>query len=250
MSVENLSLYERVKVVPPEAQKKITGGRLNGMTNISPMWRIKVLTEEFGICGIGWKTEIVRTWMDQGNDGEIVVNVEINLFIKVGGEWSDAIPGIGGAKYIVKERAGLYTDDEAYKKAYTDALSVACKALGIGGAVYWTEDSGKYETGKKQIDAIREATSKIQTQASPAQKKPVAAQASTTPVYGPSMDVPQNTPLTRVQIIARLSNAAYIPPQDVQKWITAKFGPDQTIDSITDEQFAQLSAAMESRVRR
>ena len=48
--MSNLDLYNKVRTVPPEAQKKITGGRLNGMTDINPMWRIKALTEQFGIC--------------------------------------------------------------------------------------------------------------------------------------------------------------------------------------------------------
>ena len=49
----NLSLYNRLRNVPGDAQKKITAGRLKGMTNINPMWRIKALTEQFGPCGIG-----------------------------------------------------------------------------------------------------------------------------------------------------------------------------------------------------
>ena len=44
----NLDLYNRVRIVPEEAKKPIKGGRLNGMTDINPMWRIKVLTSEYG----------------------------------------------------------------------------------------------------------------------------------------------------------------------------------------------------------
>ena len=47
----NLDLYDKVRAVPKEAQKQISGGRLNGMTDINPMWRIKTLTEQFGVCG-------------------------------------------------------------------------------------------------------------------------------------------------------------------------------------------------------
>ena len=38
----------------------------------------------------------------------------------------------------------LYLSDEAYKMAYTDALSVACKALGIAADVYYEKDKSKY----------------------------------------------------------------------------------------------------------
>ena len=39
--------------------------------------------------------------------------------------------------FVANETKGLYTSDEAYKMALTDALSVACKALGMGADVYW-----------------------------------------------------------------------------------------------------------------
>lgn len=139
--MNNLEIYEKVKSVPENAQKPIKAGRLKGMTDINPMWRIKVLTETFGICGVGWKTEIVRSWIDAGANDEIVTNVEILLYIKVDGAWSDGIPGIGGSKIVSKESGGLYTNDECYKMAYTDAISVACKALGVGADIYWDENT-------------------------------------------------------------------------------------------------------------
>lgn len=140
----NLEIYEKVRNVPENAKRKIVGGRLKGMTDINPMWRIKILTEQFGICGIGWRVRIVRTWVDCGVNNEVAAHVEIELFIKVDGAWSEAIPGIGGSKFVSKESGGLYTDDDCYKKAYTDALSVACKLLGIGANVYWDKDNTKY----------------------------------------------------------------------------------------------------------
>ena len=51
--MEDLELYEKFRVVPNEAKKTITAGRLKGKTDINPMWRIKALTEAFGPCGIG-----------------------------------------------------------------------------------------------------------------------------------------------------------------------------------------------------
>ena len=51
---ENMDLYNVLRDVPNIAKKAITAGRLKGMTDINPMYRIKALTEEFGPCGIGW----------------------------------------------------------------------------------------------------------------------------------------------------------------------------------------------------
>lgn len=142
----NMTLYEKFRVVPEEAKKKITGGRLNGKTDINPMWRIKMLTEEFGPAGIGWYAPITEKWTESGANGEITANIRINLFVKADGEWSKPIEGIGGSLLIAKESSGLKTDDDAFKKAYTDAISVACKALGIGANVYYEKDPTKYPT--------------------------------------------------------------------------------------------------------
>jgi hypothetical protein len=143
--MENLELYDKIRVVPEEAQKQISGGRLKGMTDINPMWRIKTLTENFGICGIGWKTSIIEKWIDKGEKNESVANIRIHLFIKVNGEWSDAIEGIGGSMFVASEKLGMFTSDEAYKMAYTDAISVACKMIGMGADVYWSKDKTKYD---------------------------------------------------------------------------------------------------------
>jgi hypothetical protein len=148
----NLSLYNKVREVPKEAQKSIGGGRLKGMTDINPMWRIKTLTENFGLCGVGWKTIIVNKWIDKGEKNESVANVEINLFVKVEGEWSEAIVGIGGSMFVASEKLGMFTSDEAYKMAYTDAISVACKALGFGADIYWEKDKTKYDKQPEQKD--------------------------------------------------------------------------------------------------
>lgn len=141
--MDNLSIYNRVRMVPEEAKKEISGGRLAGMTDINPMWRIKKLTEEFGPCGTGWKTSDISYETIQA-DGLMVVKCTLNLHIKTDQKWSDPIFGVGGAMLIAKERSGNYVDDEAYKKAYTDAISVACKALGFGADVYWDKDPTKY----------------------------------------------------------------------------------------------------------
>lgn len=143
--MNNLELYEAVRKVPAEAQRAIAGGRLKGKTDINPMWRLKTLTERFGPCGIGWKYVIEKQWTEAGNGGEISAFCNISLYIKYEGLWSDAIPGTGGSEFVAKETSGLYTSDECYKMALTDAISVACKALGIGADVYWAADSTKYD---------------------------------------------------------------------------------------------------------
>lgn len=142
--MNNLEIYSKVSEVPKTAQKTIGAGRLKGMTDINPMWRIKMLTEIFGVCGIGWKYTITDKRIVEGADGAMCAFVDVDLFVKVGGEWSDAIPGTGGSQFVSLEKNGKYTNDECFKMALTDALSVACKALGFGADIYWSNGRTKY----------------------------------------------------------------------------------------------------------
>lgn len=151
---ENMKIFNLVKRVPKEAKKTITGGRLKGMTDIKPMWRIEKLTEMFGPCGIGWKTKILNKEIIDVSNGEKIVTIDIHLFIKQNGEWSEPIEGIGGNKLIAKENNGLYNSDEAFKMAYTDALSVACKSLGMGAEVYWGDSKYTIEQTKSPAPQV------------------------------------------------------------------------------------------------
>lgn len=151
----NMDIYNAVSTVPDSAQKRITGGRLNGMTDINPMWRIRELTELFGPCGIGWKYKIVREWLETASTGEVgaFVDIELQYRITPDAEWSEPIPGTGGSKFVAAEKgSNLRASDECYKMALTDAISVACKALGFGADIYWEARRTKYNTDPPEQD--------------------------------------------------------------------------------------------------
>ena len=153
--MSNLDIYNQIKEVPDKAQKKITGGRLSGMTDIKPMWRIEKLTEIFGVCGFGWKAPITNKEIIEGANGEKIAIVDIELFVKINDKWSEGIQGTGGSSFIANESKGLYTNDECFKMAYTDALSVACKSLGMGADIYWGDS--KYSTTEEKEPTLEEA---------------------------------------------------------------------------------------------
>ena len=141
----NMDIYEKVREVPQTAQKIIQGGRLKGFTDINPMWRIQALTEQFGPCGVGWYLEIKQQWLESCANGEVTANVIIELYIKTEGEWSKPIVGIGGSKFVSNEKNGPSVSDECFKMALTDAISVACKNLGFGADIYWSQGRTKYD---------------------------------------------------------------------------------------------------------
>ena len=149
----NLDIYNQVRSVPEHALRRIEAGRLKGKSDINPMFRIQKLTDVFGPVGFGWYTEVKREWTESSESGETAVFIDINLYVRRDGEWSKPIHGTGGNKVLSLEKKwengeyviNQYLDDEAYKKAYTDAISVAAKALGIGADVYWEADKTKYD---------------------------------------------------------------------------------------------------------
>lgn len=159
MCKENMELYQRFRNCPQEAQKPITAGRLKGKTDINPMWRIKQLTEAFGPCGIGWVCPIVEKWIEDSTEtAEKIANVRVQLRFKYNGEWSEPIDGVGGAMFVSQEKSGLYVDDDCFKKAYTDAISVACKSLGVAADIYFARDPDtKYNTGDDSVPNQEEA---------------------------------------------------------------------------------------------
>lgn len=144
---ENLTIYAKMSEPPKSALKTIQAGRLRGMSDINPQWRYKVMTETFGLCGIGWKFTIDKTWLENGCNGEVVANAQVSVYIRDPDtkEWSDAIVGVGGSMLITNEKSGLHTSDEAFKMAVTDAFSTSLKMIGVAAAIYegrW--DGSKY----------------------------------------------------------------------------------------------------------
>ena len=143
--MNNMQVWNALKQPPKTALKSIGAGRLKGKTDINPQWRYQAMTEQFGPCGIGWKYEIKRTWIEPTVDSQVMAFAEVAIYIKDGDKWSDAIPGIGGSMMVAKEKSGPYASDECFKMAVTDALSVALKMLGVAADIYgglW--DGSKY----------------------------------------------------------------------------------------------------------
>ena len=152
--MNNLEIYNKYREVPKEALKPFDNGNFKG-TDINSMWRIKCLTEQFGVVGHGWTTKVLRTWTEtDANTNEILAFAEIEMKVKINGEWGEPFTATGGNKLssYIKSKDYYKTSDEAFKMAITDAFGVACKYLGIGANVYWDNDKSKYtETEPKEM---------------------------------------------------------------------------------------------------
>ena len=173
---DNLHIFRQVKSVPADATKPFRASWGKEMTEIDPMWRIEKLTELFGVCGEGWYTEVTRQEQVSLGNGEVCVFTDLNLYIKDSrtGKWSKPIRGTGGNRLIIMTENGLALDDEAFKKAYTDALGIACKALGFGADIYRGRNDTKYASGTATITSPTptKEESKLETLATDSQSLP------------------------------------------------------------------------------
>ena len=112
MMKDNLEILELGWDVPQDAKKPISGGRLNGKTDISPMWRIKRLTEMFGPCGIGWWYVIKDQRLLEGADKEVKAFVDIDLYFRWGEQVSQPIPGPLVALYQLEKLVQIGREDD------------------------------------------------------------------------------------------------------------------------------------------
>lgn len=165
---ENMQVWNAVSRPPKEALKQIGGGRLKGKTEINPQWRYEIMTQMFGLCGIGWKMEIVRLWTEpgfqpSGSPAEVFAFAEIHVFVKHDGVWSEPIPGIGGNLLVESESRGMHNNDEAFKMAVTDAFGTAIKMLGVGSEIY----AGRWD-GSKYQEKPSEQTGQVGKPSKPA----------------------------------------------------------------------------------
>lgn len=137
--------YAAASHVPHRTLKPIGAGRLKGKSDINPQWKISLMTEIYGMCGIGWKFEVTKMDTVPINTGEVMLFMTVAVFIKNGENWSDPVYGMGGDFIVKKERNGLYANDEAYKMCLTDALGNALKYIGVAADVYEQLNDTKYE---------------------------------------------------------------------------------------------------------
>lgn len=163
--MDRMDIYRTMATTPQEARKTIRGGRLNGFTDINPMWRVKKLTEAFGPCGAGWYIDIVDTHLETAGE-EVKAFAKVNLYWRLNGSepWSAPVQGLGGSSFVSKERNGAYVSDECYKMAVTDAIGSACKLLGMSADIFFEADRTKYtedpvDEGEARVEAYDELVS-------------------------------------------------------------------------------------------
>ena len=196
--MNGMEVYDRLAVVPEDARKPIEFGALKGKSDINPQYRIEAMTKEFGLCGIGWKFEVLKTETFACPDGQIMVFMTIAAQVKEGDEWSAPAVGYGGDFIIKLEKGQLKPNDEAYKMAETDALGNALKYFGVAASVYRGMHDSKHGRRDEQMrnEANQSATNQSATK-NPAPKPAPKPANQAKPADKPA-DKPQAVAWTKV----------------------------------------------------
>ena len=152
---DNLHIWDILGKTDPAHTKPFSrAGGFKG-TALKPMWAIKQLTEQFGPVGMGWGTGEPRFELVHGQDGEVLVYCTVSVWHT---DRANVSWGVGGDKAIAKNKNGLFHDDEAFKKAFTDATMNGFKSLGVGADIHMGQfDDNKYVAQMEREFAEREA---------------------------------------------------------------------------------------------
>jgi hypothetical protein len=159
---EHLDLWNKLGKTDPKHTKGFNrAGGFKG-TAIKPIYTEQKMTEHFGPCGVGWGIDEPKFQIVPGNDGQVAVYCWVSIWIKDGDTVSAPIHGVGGDMVVVKQSAGLRTDDEAFKKAFTDAVGNAMKHLGMSADVHMgLFDDSKYVNEVRAELSRAEATEAV-----------------------------------------------------------------------------------------
>jgi hypothetical protein len=151
---DNLAIWSALAKTDPKHTKQFTrSGGFKG-TATRPIYHVERMTETFGPCGTGWGFSEPTFQIVNGADGEVAVYCWLTLWYvnPATGKEVKPIPGVGGDFVVKKVKDRLVTDDEAFKKAATDAEGNAMKALGMSADIHM----GLFDNSKYVSDLRRE----------------------------------------------------------------------------------------------
>ena len=134
-------LWDKLSKTDPAHTKSFSrSGGFKG-TAIKPQWVVMRLTEEFGPCGLGWG-------INRPEFQVVPAGAEMMVYCTVScwhGTLDNILWGVGGDKVSTSRQSGTFNDDEAFKKAFTDAIMNAFKFLGVAADVHMgLFDDSKY----------------------------------------------------------------------------------------------------------
>lgn len=130
---DNTAIWDALGKTDPGATKPFNrAGGFKG-TATKPMWILRRLTEQFGPAGEGWGINEPKFELVHSQEGEVLVFCIVSAWH---GKRENLLWGVGGDKPVSKNKNGVFHDDEAFKKAFTDAINNAFKSIGVGADIH------------------------------------------------------------------------------------------------------------------
>ena len=154
IKADNLAIWNALGKTDPAHTKQFSrAGGFKG-TALKPIWIVKRLTELFGPVGEGWG-------MGEPSFQVVPVDNEVLVYCTVTCWHTSPVHtfvGVGGDKVVTRRQSGAFNDDEAFKKAFTDAVGNAFKFLGVGADIHMGQfDDSKYVREVAREFAAQEA---------------------------------------------------------------------------------------------
>mgnify|MGYP003148107321 CR=1 FL=1 len=139
-----MRIWESLCKTNPDFTKEAPSSYGKKITTIDPMYQIQCMTEVFGPVGQGWKYTVEYKYQDG------LVFAEVCIHYCVHNNWFQYGP-VCSVQNLSKKNGGL--DDEAPKKAMTDAMTKAFSHLGMSADVFlgMFDDSKYVESLKREF---------------------------------------------------------------------------------------------------
>ncbi|QPZ53517.1 putative single strand-annealing protein [Pelagibacter phage HTVC035P] len=147
MKNQNMKIWDFLSKTNPEFTKPFSkfGGKT--LTTIDPHYQIQMMTNAFGPVGKGWSYQVEYKYLDK------LVFAEVSIQYFLDNKWY-AFGPVSSVQSLAKKNGGL--DDEAPKKAMTDAMTKAFSHLGMSADVFL----GMFENNKYVEDLKKEFSQK------------------------------------------------------------------------------------------
>ena len=137
-----MDIWNAVCKTDPKHTKQVN--QRGGFTSIDAMYQVQRATEQFGPCGQGWGYTCEYSTLDT-SDGLVVF---CDLVLWWGDPKANYFGPVRGCNSLVSGKGRL--DEDAPKKAMTDALTKALSHLGFSADVFLgLYDDNKYVAGLK-----------------------------------------------------------------------------------------------------
>lgn len=153
--MSNTDIWDALGKTDPKQTKAFNrSGGFKG-TAVKPIWIQRRLTEQFGPAGIGWGANKPEFQVVVG-EGETLVYCTVSCWH---GNRENVIWGVGGDKVVTKRNDGKsFHDDEAFKKAFTDAVGNAFKSIGVAADIHM----GRFDDDKYVQELSQEFADKVE----------------------------------------------------------------------------------------